>query len=93
MVSTIVLKRELLRLAGARRHPACIDTRRIAAFYNIPEKSIRRELAQLADDKIINLSGWDGREMRPYSAWQNADTFIESTAGSSHFHVDLVARD
>ena len=93
MISAMILKRELLRLAGARRHPACIDTKRIAAFYNVPEKSIRRELAQLADDKIIHLSGWDGRQMKPYSSWPSADSFVDSAPEHCHFHVDLVGRE
>jgi len=93
MISPTTLRRELLRLAGARRHPAYINSKRISAFYNVPEKSVRRELAKLADDKIIYLAGWDGRQMRPYSAWENADEFVDSGAGDGHFHVDLVTRE
>jgi hypothetical protein len=90
MISPMTLRRELLRLAGAHHHPACISTRRISAFYSIPEKSVRRELANLADDKLIHLSGWDGRQMRPYSSWQNADAFVDSNLGDGHLHVNLV---
>lgn len=89
MISPLTLRRELLRLAGARLHPACISTRRISAFYSVPEKLVRRELAKLADDKLIHLSGWDGRQMRPYSSWQSSEEFIESTLGDGHLHVDL----
>jgi hypothetical protein len=89
MISPLTLRRELLRLAGARRHPACINTRRISAFYNVSEKSVRRELANLADDNLIRLSGWDGREMRPYSSWLSSDEFVDSNFGDGHLHVDL----
>ena len=54
---------------------------------------MRRELAKLADDKMIHLSGWDGRQMRPYSAWQSADEFVDSGTGDGHFHIDLVNRE
>jgi len=93
MTSPTTLRRELLRLAGARRHPACIDAKRISVFYNVPEKSVRRELAKLADDKVISLAGWDGSRMRPYSTWKDADEFVDFTAGDGHFQVDLIARD
>jgi hypothetical protein len=93
MTSSATVRRELLRLAGARRHPACISTRRISAFYNVPEKSVRRELARLAEDKIIHLSGWDGRQMSPFSSWASADAFVDSTLADAHFHVDLITHD
>ena len=93
MISPTTLRRELLRLAGARRHPTHIDSKRISVFYNIPEKSVRRELAKLADDKMIHLTGWDGRQMRPYSAWQSADEFVDSGTADGHFHIDLVNRE
>jgi hypothetical protein len=93
MTSSATLRRELLRLAGARRHPACISTRRISAFYNVPEKSVRRELAKLAEDKIIHLSGWDGRQMCPYSAWPSADAFVDAGLADAHFHVNLVSNE
>ncbi len=89
MISQTTLRRELLRLAGASRHPVCISTKRISAFYSVPEKSVRRELAKLADDHLIRVSGWDGREMRPYSSWRSADEFVESSLGDGHLHVDV----
>ena len=92
MTPATTLRRELLRLAGARRYPARIDAKRISAFYHVTEKSVRRELAKLADDNLIHLAGWDGHQMRPYSEWRNADEFVEAGVGD-HFRVDLVARD
>jgi hypothetical protein len=47
----------------------------------------------MAEDKLINLTGWDGRQMRPYSYWQNADAFVEAGLPDGHFHVDLIPRD
>jgi hypothetical protein len=93
MTSSATLRRELLRLAGARRYPACISAKRISAFYNVPEKSVRRELAKLAEDKVIHLSGWDGHQMCPYASWQSADAFVDSNFTDAHYHVDLITRD
>ena len=93
MTSCATLRRELLRLVKARHDSAWINTKRISAFYNVPEKSVRRELAKLADEKIVNLSGWDGSRMRPYFAWQDADAFVDTTPADAHFHVDLIAHE
>jgi predicted ArsR family transcriptional regulator len=93
MTSSATLRRELLRLAAARRHPACISSKRISDFYHVSEKSVRRELANLAEDKVIQLAGWDGRQMRPYSSWQNADEFVDAALADGHFQVDLIARE
>jgi hypothetical protein len=87
MDSFETLRRELLRLAGAKRHSICINTRRISALYNIPEKSLRRELTKLAEQKMIRLAGWDGREVRPFDAWANADAFVESKSDDGHVHL------
>jgi hypothetical protein len=66
-----------------------VNTRRISAFYGMPEKSVRRELTKLAELKMIRLAGWDGRELRPFTAWRNADEFIESSSDDGHVHVGL----
>lgn len=87
------LRKEILRLAGVRRHPACINTSRIAALYNFPEKAVRRELANLAEEKLIRLSGWDGRQLRPYTAWPSLDEFINSTSDGGNLQVDLLGRE
>jgi Mn-dependent DtxR family transcriptional regulator len=89
MDSSETVRREILRLAGIKRQSVCINTRRISDFYNIPEKSVRRELTKLAEEKLIRLAGWDGRELRPFTAWRTADEFIESSLGAGHVHVDL----
>jgi hypothetical protein len=83
------VRRELLRLAGAERRSAYINTRRISAFYAMPEKSVRRELTKLAEQKKIRLAGWDGRELRPFAAWRDADEFVESRSDDGHVHVGL----
>ena len=89
MDSFKAVRRELLRLAGAERRPAYISTRRISDFYAMPEKSVRRELAKLAEQKMIRLAGWDGRELRPFGAWRDADEFIESRRDGGHVRVGL----
>jgi len=44
-----MMRREILRLAGATFRFAFINVRRISAFYNVPEKTVRSELTMLAD--------------------------------------------
>jgi hypothetical protein len=90
MISDEIVQREILRLAGNTHKSACISTRRISAFYNMPESRIRRQLTMLAEQKKIKLTGWDGRGPRPYSEWANAEDFVNSHADGGHFHVELV---
>ena len=90
MISDEYVQREILRLAGNDHKSACISTRRISAFYNMPESRIRRQLTTLAEQKKITLTGWDGRELRPYSEWASAEDFVNSQADGGHFRVELV---
>jgi hypothetical protein len=62
---------------------------RSSRIYSWPEKSVRRELTKLAEEKLIRLAGWDGRERRPFTAWRTVDEFINSSLGAGHVHVDL----
>jgi hypothetical protein len=90
MISDEFVQREILRLAGSNHKSASISTKRISAFYNVPELRIRRQLAALAEQKKIRLTGWDGRAQRPYSEWANAEDFVNSHADGAHFRVDLL---
>jgi hypothetical protein len=90
MISDEFVQKEILRLARNTHKSACISTRRISAFYNMPESRIRRQLTTLAEQKKIRLTGWDGRGPRPYSEWANAEDFVNSHADGGHFHVELV---
>jgi len=83
------VRTEILRLARAKKQSVCINTRRISAFYNVSELMVRREIVKLADEQMIRLSGWDGNEIRPYSAWSTAEEFVNSSSGDGHLHVDL----
>ena len=83
------IRRELLRLAGTKHHPVCVNTRRISAIYNVPERSVRRELTKLAEEKRIHLAGWDGRQMRSFDSWTSAEEFVESKLDEGHVHLDL----
>jgi hypothetical protein len=87
------VRRELLRLAGAKRHSICVNTRRISALYNIPEKSVRRELTNLAGQNIIRVSAWDGRQVRSIDAWPSVEEFVDSQLGDGHVHVDLCEKE
>jgi len=62
MNATEMMRREILRLAGATRRSAFINTRRLSAFYNVPERNVRQELAKLADENVIRLAGWQSKE-------------------------------
>ena len=90
MITDEFVQREILRLAGINHKSACISTRRMSAFYNVPEPRIRRQLTTLADQKKIRLTGWDGRALRPYSDWACAEDFVNSHADGGHFHVEFV---
>jgi hypothetical protein len=79
MTPTELIRREILRLARATRHSAFISTGRLSAFYNVPEKSVRRELANLADENRIRLTGGQSRE-----------EFIEKSPEGMAVRVDLV---
>ena len=79
MTPTELMRREILRLARVTRHSAFISTRRLSAFYNVPEKSVRRELAKLADENRIRLT-----------AAQNREEFVEKSPEGAAFRVDLV---
>jgi len=79
MTSTELMRREILRLARATRHSAFISTRRLSAFYNVTEKCVRCEMAKLAEENRIRLSGWQSRE-----------DFIEKSPEGLAVRVDLV---
>ena len=66
-------------MARATRHSAFISTRRLSAFYNVPEKNVRRELAKLADEKRIRLRGGESRE-----------EFIEKSPEGMTVRIDLI---
>jgi DeoR/GlpR family transcriptional regulator of sugar metabolism len=68
MNSTEMMKREILRLAGAMTRSAFISVRGLSAFYNVPEKTVRRELTNMPEENRIRLAGWDGRQIRPLMA-------------------------
>jgi hypothetical protein len=57
--------------------------------FNVPENLVRRELAKLAEEKLILLAGWDGRQIRDYTNWPSVGEFINSRLGAGHVHVAL----
>lgn len=90
MMTDEIVRKELLRLAGNAHRTACINTRRISAFYNVAEIRVRRQLTALADEKKIRLSGWDGRALRPYHEWSDPEEFLNSKTDGGHVRVDLL---
>ena len=79
MTPTELMSREILRLARATQCSAFIHTRRLSAFYNVSEKSVRQELAKLAGENRIRLTGW-----------QNKEEFVASAPENLAVRVDLV---
>jgi hypothetical protein len=90
MNSTEMMRHEILRLAGATRRVAFIDVKRLSAFYNVPEKSVRSELTKLAEENRIRLAGWNGKEVRPMAEWQSKDEFVEKAPAGVPVKVELV---
>ncbi len=81
MNSTEMMKREILRLAGATTRSAFISVRRLSAFYNVPEKTVRTELTKMADENRIRLAGWDGRQVRPLGGMAESRRVCGECAG------------
>jgi hypothetical protein len=73
-----MMRREILRLTEAT-HSAFIHTQRLSALYNMPEKSVRQEIATLAAENRIRLAGW-----------LNKDEFLEKAPAGVAVRVDLV---
>jgi len=81
------LRKEVLRLTKTHHHSVCFRISQLAAYYHLPERRIREELADLAQKKLIHLSGWDGHELREISNWANLDEFIDSKLDAGHVHA------
>jgi hypothetical protein len=90
MNPTELMRTEILRLAGAASRPAFINMRRLSAFYNVPEKGVRRELANLAQEKRIRLSGWDGKAVRPHTEWHSSEEFLENSPEGVPAKIELM---
>jgi len=84
---------EVLRLAKVGGNRVCIQTHQLCRVFNVPENLVRRELAKLAEEKLILLAGWDGRQIRDYKNWPSGDEFINSRLGAGHVHVGLPTAD
>jgi hypothetical protein len=87
---TEMIRHEILRLARATRSSAFISVKRLSAFYNVTEKSVRCELTKLAEENRIRLAGWDGREVRPMAEWRSKDEFVERAPAGVPVKVELV---
>lgn len=90
MDSKELMRREILRLAAASSRSAFISVKRLSAFYSVSEKSVRRELTQLAAEHRIRVSGWDGRQVRPLTEWGNREEFVEQAPEGFPVRVELL---
>jgi hypothetical protein len=89
MNSVLDLRREVLRLAKIQDRPVCLRIPQLAAYYNLTERRVREEFADLAQKKLIRLSSWDGRQLRDISTWSSPQEFVQSTSDAGHVHVGL----
>ena len=81
------LRKEVLRLTKIHHRSVCIRIPQLAAYYHLPERRIREELANLAQTKLIHLSSWDGHQLREISNWSNLEEFIDSKSDAGHVHA------
>lgn len=81
------LRKEVLRLTKLQHHSVCFRVPQLAALYNLPERRVREEFANLAQKHLIELSSWDGRQLREISNWSNPEEFIDSTTDAGHLHA------
>ena len=85
------LRKEVLRLTKVHNQSVCFRIPQLAAFFHLPERQIRQELASLAQKNLIHLSSWDGHQLRELSNWSNPEEFINSTADAGHVHAGAVS--
>jgi hypothetical protein len=81
------LRREVLRLTRVQDRSVCFRIPQLAAFFHLPERRIREELASLAQKNLIHLSSWDGHQLRDLANWSDPEAFINSTADAGHVHA------
>jgi|SRR5215475_6837273 len=81
------LRKEVLRLTKIQHRSVCLRIPQLAAYYQLPERRIREELANLAERKLIQVSSWDGHQLREISSWANPEEFINSTADAGQIHA------
>jgi hypothetical protein len=79
MTPTELLSREILRLARVTQRSAFISPGRLSAFYHLPEKCVRQELAKLARENRIRLAGW-----------RNTEEFVAEAQEGTLVRVDLL---
>jgi len=89
MNSVLDLRREVLRLAKIQNRAVCLRIPQLAAYYNLPERRVREEFADLAQKNLIRLSSWDGKQLRDISAWSTPQEFVQSTCDGGHVHIGL----
>jgi hypothetical protein len=58
-------------------------------LFNVPDRVIRQELVNLAEQHKIHLSCWDGGRLRPYNTWPSSEEFINSGSGCGYLRVEL----
>jgi hypothetical protein len=89
MNSLEAVRFKILRLAKVGGKRVCIRTHQLCSVFNLPENHVRRELARLAEETLILLAGWDGRQISDYANWPSGESFIKSKLGAGHVHVAL----
>ena len=88
MNSFEAMKREILRLAKTGN--TCIRPQQLSNLFNVPDRLIRQELVNLAEQRVIQLACWDGGRLRPYNTWPSSEEFINSGSGCGYLRVELM---
>lgn len=93
MNSSSALRREILRLAKLSNIGACIRTGQLSRLFNIPERQVRGTLAELADQRLIVVSAWDGRQLSRYHKWPSSRAFVESRTDGGQLTVHMPSEE
>ena len=86
---TAALRKEILRLAQISRAGVCIPTQQLSGLYNVPETQVRKTLAELAEQRLISLAGWDRSHLRTYSAQPSSEELLNCKTDGGRVHVRL----
>jgi len=81
------LRKEVLRLTQLQNRSFCFRVPQLAAFYNLSQRRVREEFANLAQKHLIDLYSWDGYQLREISSWSSPEEFINSTTDAGHIHA------
>jgi predicted ArsR family transcriptional regulator len=83
---------ELLEKARGASEYLPVRVNELASQTGIDQRHIREKLAQLHENRLIQLSAWDEKEGRekPFDQWPSADFFFNYASDGSHKRIRLL---